>query len=69
MYRDWPDKNTGEMRYSFQNVYFHVNVRCVQMKQPYFRTQMVILPEPVVTHLTPVHYQFLRDFGMSLQFR
>ena len=54
------------MRHSFQNVYFHVNVRCVQKKQPYFRPQMVILSDAVAAHLTPVHYHFLRDFGMSL---
>ena len=66
MYRNWADKNTGEMRHSFQNVYFHVNVRCVQMKQPYFSPQMVLLPEAVASHLTPVHFNFLRAFGLPI---
>ena len=66
MYRNWADRNTGEMRHSFQNVYFHVNVRCAQMKQPYFSPQIVLLSEAVASHLTPVHFNFLRDFGMPI---
>ena len=66
MYRQWADRNTGEMRQSFQNVYFHVNARCVRMKQPYFTPQMALLPEAVALHLTPVHINYLRDFGLAV---
>ena len=61
MSRDWPDKHTGEMRHSLANVYFHVNVPCVRMKQPYFDPQMTILhawPDAFAAHLTPTIYIF-----------
>ena len=67
MSRDWPDKRTGEMRHSLANVYFHVNVPCVRMKQLYFDPQMSILPHAITAHLTPIHFHFLREFGLHLK--
>jgi hypothetical protein len=66
MNREWPDKITGERRQSFQNVYFHVNVRCIKMKQPYFSPRMVTTPDSDRAHLTPVHKHFLTEFGIII---
>ena len=66
MNREWPDKITGERRQSFQNVYFHINLRCIKMKQPYFSPRMVTTPDSVRAHLTPVHKHFLTEFGIII---
>ena len=66
MNREWPDKITGERRQSFQNVYFHINLCCIKMKQPYFSPRMVTTPDSVRAHLTPVHKHFLTEFGIII---
>jgi hypothetical protein len=65
MNREWPDKFTGKRRQSFQNVYFHINLRCIKMKQPYFSPRMAT-PDSVRAHLTPVHKHFLTQFGIII---
>ena len=56
----------GEFMSRKGNVYFHVNLNCVKMKQPYFLPQMTRLPPMLISHLTPTHFQFLRALGMQL---
>ena len=48
------------------NVYFHLNRNCVGMKQPYFNPQMTLLPNWLVQHLRPEHFQILQQFGLNI---
>ena len=56
----------GELMSRKGNVYFHVQLNCVKIKQPYFVPEMTKISPMLMPHLTPIHFQFLRAFGMHL---
>ena len=56
----------GELNYKEGNVYFHIRVGCIRMKQPYFVPLMTQLPSMLVPYLLPEHLWLLREFGMQL---
>ena len=56
----------GELNYKEGNVYFHVHVGCIRMKQPYFVPQMTQLPYMLAPYLLPEHLRLLREFGMQV---
>jgi hypothetical protein len=49
-----------------QNVYFHVHLSCLKMKQPYFNPACVTVPNRLPHYLTPEHVRFLREFGAQI---
>lgn len=56
----------GEMMCKEGNVYFHVQLSCIRMKQPYFVPQITQVPDMLVPYLTSDHLRFLREFGLQL---
>ena len=65
MNREYPDRNTGEVKRKEGNAYFHVKICCIR-RQPYFSPQIVSVSEEAMPHLMPVHFQYLREFGVIL---
>ena len=64
MHRSY-DQN-GERRSRLSNVYFHCNVRCIEMLQPAFFRFLVVIPIEIRPRLLPVHYQLLQsELGIS----
>ena len=68
MNRGFPNPNTpdGQLMFKEQNVYFHVHLRCLKMKQPYFNPACVTVPNWLPHYLTPEHVRFLREFGAQI---
>ncbi len=48
------------------NGYFHVNVNCIRLKQPYFDPRTAVLSSSLAHYLRPEHFQLLREFGLQL---
>ena len=66
MKRGFRPNQGNEIMYKEGNVYFHLNRNCVGMKQPYFNPQMTFLPNWLVQHLRPEHFQILQEFGLNI---
>ena len=62
-FRPTPD---GQLMFKEQNVYFHVHLRCLKMKQPYFNPACVTVPNWLPHYLTPEHVRFLQEFGAQI---
>jgi hypothetical protein len=66
MNRPFPSPQNGEIMFRKGNVYFHVQLSCIRMKQPCFTPDMVQLPPVLTPHLIAVHIRYLQQFGMRL---
>ena len=61
-----PNTPDGQLMFKEQNVYFHVHLNCLKMKQPYFNPACVNVPSWLPHYLTPEHVRFLREFGAEI---
>ena len=66
MNRGYRSNSGGELMFKETNVYFHVHLSCIKMKQPYFSPECIIVPNWLFYYLKPEHVQFLREFGVQV---
>ncbi len=67
MYREFCHQTTGERMSKEGNVYFHLNSRCIQSKQPCFQPHMLTVANQwVLSQLTAEHLILLRQFGVRI---
>ncbi len=58
-----PNTPDRQLMFKEQNVYFHVHLSCLKMKQPYFNPAYVTVPNWLPHYLTPEHVRFLRSIA------
>lgn len=56
----------GEIMFKEGNVYFHVQLSCIRIRQPYFNPQQAEVPNWLMPYLTSEHMQYLREFGLHI---
>ncbi len=61
-----PNTPDRQLMFKEQNVYFHVHLSCLKMKQPYFNPAWVTVPNWLPHYLTPEHVRFLREFSAQI---
>ena len=67
-FREWVDKNSGEMRRSQSLVptYYHLKMDCVRIKYPITQINDILLHDEVKEQLCAEHMNKIRDFGLCL---
>ncbi|XP_071490395.1 uncharacterized protein [Diadema antillarum] len=66
-FREWVDKNTGEMKRSQSLVptYYHMKMDCVRRRYPITEIKDILLYDEVKEQLCEEHLTKLRNFGLS----
>ena len=64
MNRFFTSPQSGQIMSRKGNVYFHAQVSCIRIKQPWFAPEIVQLHQGIAPHLMPVHISYLQHFGM-----
>ena len=65
-FREWVDKNSGEMRRSQSLVptYYHLKIDCVRMRYPITQIKDILLYDEMKEQLSEEHLTKLRKFGL-----
>jgi hypothetical protein len=66
MFREFFLRTTGELVNREGNVYFHLNLKCVRLKQPGFQPVMLKIATSVASRLTEGHVALLRQLGFQI---
>ena len=67
-FREWVDKNSGELRRSqcLVPTYYHLKLDCVRMRYPVCQIKDILLHDEVKDQLTEQHMRKLMHFGINV---